>query len=143
MKFKCILEAYDSKSRDSELSLDELRYNIFISSPKMDLRLLPPSKNALKLHILRGAYQAGWIWGNSISEVNPPMVTDWGWTASSTESGLKVLWQPPELNFSKVSALILTVCKCRHGSTSKCKACGCWKAGLQCMKSCNCNQSCF
>ena len=78
-----VVAGYNTNVKSAELSLDEVRYNLYTVSPKMDLRVLPPSKNALRLHILRSAYQAGWIWGNSVSQHTPPDTIDWGWSVSS------------------------------------------------------------
>ena len=41
------------------IDLDELRFNIFKNSSSNEFRILPPSKDALLLHVLRSAYQAG------------------------------------------------------------------------------------
>ena len=43
-------------------TINEKRLSLFISSTSNNLRELPPCKNALELHIMRSAYQAGRIW---------------------------------------------------------------------------------
>ena len=136
-----VVAAYNFKDRKPEVTLEETRYNFFTMTAKMDLRLLPPSKNALKMHVLRSSYQAGWIWGNAISQRTPPEATSWGWTISQSDNRLQVLWQPPEINSSDVVALLLTSCKC-SGKGSKCTTCSCGKLKLPCINPCGCNRKC-
>ena len=60
-------------------TINETRLSLFISSTSNNLRELPPCKNALELHITRSAYQAGWVWGKTLSQQQPPPTTSWGW----------------------------------------------------------------
>ena len=55
-----------------EVCVNELRYEIFVSSSSNELRDIPPSLDALSLHVCRSAFQAGWIWGNSVSQAACP-----------------------------------------------------------------------
>ena len=137
-----VVAAYNPK--EPEMTLGETRYNLFIMSAKMDLRLLPPSKKALKMHILRSSYQAGWIWGNVVSQRAPPDATSWGWTMSHSDNRLQVLWQPPEVDSSSSNALVLLLksCKC-SGERSKCTVCNCGKLKLPCINPCSCNRKCM
>ena len=58
--------------------LDDARFSMFSSSKSGNLRELPPSQDALKLHILRSAFQAGWVWGNILCQ-KPILSKDlWG-----------------------------------------------------------------
>ena len=140
---KFVATAYNPKKKCSASTLEEIRYNIFTTSANMDLRLLPPSKEALKLHICRCSYQAGWIWGNTISQNSPPDVEHWGWTLSHPDNRLKVLWQPPEhdSSASRVLSELLTICKCSR-EAPKCLSCNCGKKGFACINLCSCNKKC-
>ena len=72
------------------IDIDELRCNMFQNSSSNELRVLPPSKDALQLHVFRSAYQAGWIWGNSMSQLTPPLLESWGWRLHNGQ--LKLRW---------------------------------------------------
>ena len=52
-------------------TITETRLSLFISSTSNNLQELPPCKNALELHIIRSAYQVGWIWGYTLSQQQP------------------------------------------------------------------------
>ena len=58
---------------------------------------------------LRSPCQAGWIWGNVISQRAPPDATSWGWTNSQSDSRLHVLWQPPGVNSSSLIVYCLQI----------------------------------
>ena len=138
---RLMVTAYSTRNQDPAMSLKEIRYNIFVTSPKMDLRLLPPSSGALKLHILRSAYQAGWIWGNSLSQRKTPDETSWGWTTTSADDKLHVLWRPLGENSTDDLKLLLTSCKC-SGAKSKCTHCSCGNKKLPCLNTCSCKRNC-
>ena len=53
-------------------------YTIFSSSTSGGFRELPPSNDGLELHILRSAFQAGWVWGNTLSQKATPSNDEWG-----------------------------------------------------------------
>ena len=137
-----VVAAYNLKDKHPEMTLEETRYNLFIMSARMDLRLLPPSKNALRMHTLRSSYQAGWIWGNAISQRTPPEATSWGWTISQSDNRLHVLWQAPGTIPSDAMALLLTSCKC-SGERSRCTMCSCGKLDLPCLNLCSCKRKCM
>ena len=55
-----VISGYGNPS-DRKLSLYEFRFQYFQRLSTNELRCLPPSRDALVLHIKRSAYQAGWI----------------------------------------------------------------------------------
>ena len=77
---KLVCTAYDPQKRFLTDDVNRLRYLLISMSTDNNLRKLPPSRAALKQHILRSAYAAGWIWGgclNNCISIPPPM--EWGW----------------------------------------------------------------
>ena len=64
-------------------TVDMARYQIFTSKASGNLQELPPTKNSSKLHIMRSAFQGGWIWGNTIRQTICPPVSEWGWFYAS------------------------------------------------------------
>ena len=71
------MKAYNSRVIDD---YDDGRFRLFEESTTNDLRYLPPSIAALVLHIKRSSYQAGWVWGNSLTQNSPPSPESCGWT---------------------------------------------------------------
>ena len=71
---------------------------------------LPPTKDALQLHVARANYQAG-IWRKALkAKPNIPSPTTCGWIQSNGGESLSFLWMqqqpaPEEL-------LVLTNCNC-------------------------------
>ena len=55
------------------------RLEKFKKSTESDLCLLPPSKEALRQHIYRASYQAGYLWRQSAEELDIPDPGQWGW----------------------------------------------------------------
>ena len=68
----------------TDLEIEDARYTIFLSSTSDNLRELPPSRNALEQHILRSAFQAGWIWGNTLSQKPTPSKYLWDGNCTTT-----------------------------------------------------------
>ena len=90
-----------------EVCVNELKYEIFVSSSSNELRDIPPSLDALSPHVCLSAFQAGWIWGNSVSQAACPSA-QWGWVVLQDE--LHIKWT------TDVRALYLEeltkICKC-------------------------------
>ena len=63
-----LMAAYDNAQMFGNCGLNNLRFHLFNSSSINDLRRLPPTLNALKLHVLRAAYIAGWVWGSCLQK---------------------------------------------------------------------------
>ena len=68
-RFVCI--AYDMQNRFSTHDVNKLRHLLFLRSSENNLRKLRPLKNALRLHIQRSAYVAGWNWGTALRSEIP------------------------------------------------------------------------
>ena len=68
---------------DADLDLSSIalaRYQIFEYRADLDMRVLPPTKDALILHISRGAFIAGWYWGLShVPDVTNQSPLNWRW----------------------------------------------------------------
>ena len=131
-------------SNERGLTLNELRFMLFSSSPSGNLRELPPSESALQQHILRSTYQAGWVWGNTLSQRPLPPVTDCGWKMNSSNNKLVMKWTDTADQMSTMMSLsnLLKTCKCAK-STTECINCSCGRAGLKCLMFCNCKRRCI
>ena len=122
-------------------SVNDTRLKIFSSSTAKNLRQLPPSRAALELHILRSAYQSGCVWGNTLTQEDPPNVKDWGWTVAEN-GALSIQWTVEQsADVTMTLSQLVKTCKCKK-SNSKCTKCGCGKLNLSCMKFCSCRRSC-
>jgi len=126
----------------NEESINEASYQIFSSLVSGKLRQIPPSRNSLILHIMRSAYQSGWIWGNTLSEMACPPVTDWGWTIHEDRSRIGIVWYEKESGSDVMTlAKLIKTCKCKRSATA-CRNCHCSKLDFACLRFCNCKQAC-
>ena len=95
--------------------------------------MMPPSEDALKLHLARANHQAKiWLQADKDNIAGTPADST-GWKQEA-DGSLSVVWMTqlpvPE------SCLELTTCNCKSKcSTSRCK---CYKTGLKCIPSCMC-----
>ena len=64
-------------SRLTHDTLSAARLDIFKKSTDNNLRLLPPSKEALRQHIYRLSYQAGYLWRQPAEELDIPDPEHW------------------------------------------------------------------
>lgn len=129
-----VILLYDRTSGD--LCVDQCRKHLF-SSKGRTLEAIPPTKGALLQHAKRAAYQAGYIWGQSLvrapEEVSP---SDWGW-AKDVAGDWKPLWSAlPEISRSCQELLR---CGCKKGCQRNCR---CQKVALKCTALCNCRGEC-
>ena len=58
---KYVCAAYDPHNCFHTNDVNRLRFLLFTKPSDNKLRRLPPTREALQLHILRSAYAAGWI----------------------------------------------------------------------------------
>ena len=97
----------------------------------MDLQLLSPGKNALRMQLLRNSYQAGWIWGNVISLRTPP--GDGQPTSAVATTGNQL-----QVRCCGVASGILQM-----QLRSKCTTCSYGKLKLPCINPSGCNGKCM
>ena len=64
---------------ESNILVNDARYQLHVQSASDNLGNLPPSRNGLKEHVKRSAFLAGWFWGNTLSTRLPPSKFEWGW----------------------------------------------------------------
>ena len=75
-----VCHMYSSKKRcQAEININEMRLKKFKLSSNNDLRIVPPSKNALLQHVKRACYQAGYLWKEALSNIEIPDPNLWGW----------------------------------------------------------------
>jgi len=103
---------------------------------------IPPTKATLKEHVKRTMYQAGHIWGQTLTaEQQLPNPGDWGWTKNANDE-----WAPFWMTLPEAAKFCKELLKC-----SCMKACrppgkcltACLTASLQCTEHCNCAGTCF
>ena len=102
-----------------------------------DFDNMPPTKDALIQHILRAAYQAGYIWGQAlITRPNLPDPSNWGWLKTGNT------WDPVWTTLPPITKQLkdLVVCKCKKICKPPCKCC---VAGVKCTSLCYCQGNCF
>ena len=130
-----ILDLY---KKDITESLSTVRLKTFAFSNIDDLRQLPPSENALLLHMKRASLQAGYLWKEAEMDVTIPDPKLWGWCLDQNKL-LMPQWQL--LNCSISIGQLTATCSCRS-KTRSCKNCKCAKENLICLRFCNCMGNC-
>ena len=108
---------------------------------KVALEMLPPTQDALELHLSRANYQANvWLQADKVEmNVNSPTRV-LGW--QRTTEGLQIVWNRLESVPSNSKCVELVTCGCE----SKCKTagCKCFKSDLRCMCACDeCHADCL
>ena len=128
---KLVCTAYDPQKRFLTDDVNRLRYLLFSMSTDNNLRKLPPSRAALKQHILRSAYAAGWIWGGCLNNrISIPHPTEWGWK-SDDDNKIVPNWCPViEVDLNE----LLYTCCCKK----ECIRCKCATRGELCLPFCKC-----
>ena len=60
-------------------NVNEARMELFTQCSRT-IDNIPPTQNALKQHLKRAIYQAGYIWAKALEpKLIPPSPKDWGW----------------------------------------------------------------
>lgn len=129
---KFVIITYDKHSETNDI--DVCRMQLFAQKNRT-VENLPPTMNALALHIKRCIFQAGFVWGNLCQPVvELPCPSKWGWTLQNNK------WTPlwTTTKNEKISSDILLKCKCKTCGP-KCK---CFLKNLKCTRLCLCVECC-
>ena len=123
--------------------LGHTRFEMFLHSATNDFRKLPPSRRSLEQHVKRSSYQAGWVWGNTLSCRNPPSKLEWGWRKHPTKDELTIDWTGPGVTISDQISVekVIATCKCQV-IERKCLNCKCNRSNMPCLRYCHCKRSC-
>ena len=112
-------------------SLPELRLKSFLKSASNDMRMILPSKDAVIMHTKRACYQAGYLWAESLADIDLPDPCLWGWKKS--ESGNLVAQWLSQTGIFNLETFIST-CSCK---SKKCVNCKCGKSNIACLPLCH------
>lgn len=132
-QFVCKL--YDPKS--SSESIHEVRCALF-RKVKANVDTLPPTKDALSLHLMRAHYQTK-IWKQSlVSHPQLPSPTSCGWHMTDGVLVPKLLTKEP----LQARSLELTTCGCKESGTQcSTRQCRCRRGGMFCCGACGCGSA--
>ena len=110
---------YDKSSPGDKV--DTARMTLFTQKNK-EYNNIPPTEDALKLHALRAAFQAGHIWGRALERsVELPSPGDWGW--KSGDGGMwGIMWTKKDPITEVCKELRRCNCK-KECKNRKCKKC--------------------
>ena len=137
-----IAEVYGNRHSCHDINI--LRWKLFKASSSNNIRELPPTSSSLHLHVLRAAFQAGWIWGNSISQENCPDAQNFGWKI--VQNVLCIKWcDESQHSPQELFKIVTNTCKCSAKLTvGKCKSCSCKNSAfkLNCLNMCKCTRTC-
>ena len=119
---------------DEVSTVNKARYELFHFRGK-DFDHLPPTQNALRLHIHRAAYTAGHIWGQAL--VKTPVLPSpalYGYERKGEQ------WLPTWTTLPTISKSHLRVCHCKK----ECKPpCVCATKKVRCTSLCTCHGDCY
>lgn len=120
----------------SETDVNVARRYLFTQKNRT-LEGIPPTRDALLLHIKRAAYQAGHVWGQANTKQPViPSPTEWGWEAGT------IGWEPKWMTLPEAlkSCKEIIACRCtRKICTGHCK---CVSSNVQCTSMCKCGGNC-
>ena len=102
-----VIEIYSVSKSFNYTSVGEMRLQKFITSTDSSPRNLPPSRDALLQHAKRVCYQEGYLGRETISNVELPDPTIWGWKRSINGT-LHPLWVA-ELCSIQINTFIMTM----------------------------------
>lgn len=123
---------YDPKSTSK--SIHEVRCALF-GKVKANVDTLPPTQDALSLHLMRAHYQTK-IWKQSlVSHPQLPSPTSCGWHMKDGVLVPKLLTKEP----LQAKCLELMTCGCKEsGSQCSTRQCRCRRSGMYCCGACGC-----
>ena len=125
--FVCHLYSHDVTDGD----VNTVRINIFCRKTR-DVERIPPTKDALALHLLRSVYQAS-IWVSACSShIDLPRLEDHGWVVK--DGKVEPLWITKPI----IKDVFQLDVKC-HWTKGRCVSCKYSNAGLKCTRLCTCS----
>ena len=134
-----VLEKYVDLLYDKTCQLTQVnvaRQHLFARRSRASENI-PPTQAALKQHILRTAYQAGHVWGQSLQkEAILPSPANWGWHQSDGS------WKPKWTTIGQAQDMCYELIHCNYRKSCR-GLCKCSKASLQCTALCRCEGNCY
>ena len=116
-------------------AVNELRFQQFCLRSSLPAQL-PPTKDALRKHILRANYQAC-IWRRCLeSRPAVPSPHEHGWLVEGDVISIDWMDSRP----APEELLVLTKCSCQQGCATL--RCSCKKAQMPCTDACKCAENC-
>ena len=118
-------------------TVNECRKDLFAGKGRLP-EGIPPTQDALILHVYRAVYQASYCWAQALrKDAFLPDPNDCGW--KNTVEGYDFIWTT--LPDASKSCQELTKCGCKSeiGCKERCK---CVKTSLKCTVLCNCRGDC-
>ena len=116
----------------SHTSVNEARMEMYFQKTQ-NLERVPPTADALLLHIKRAIYQTG-VWATSLQpQQNLPSPSDFGWKRSDPTSH----WEPHWISQGEASKECREFVKC--GCKAPCSRCKCQNNNMQCTFLCSCS----
>ena len=131
-----VILVYDRGS--SSISVNDARKELFTRKSR-SIELIPPTENALYLHLKRAIYQGAYVWGQLLTPVQSiPSPADWGWKMGEDDK-----WEPVWTTLPSASKACQEFVKCVCNPEKGCtKCCKCSKSGLPCTSLCKCGGDC-
>ena len=118
-------------------SVNKARQFLFATG-KRKIENIPPSQAALVQHIWRAVYQAGFVWGQSLSPcLVLPDPGEWGLMRYTPSDSWHPLWTLMPKASKGCRELIK--CNCKVICSGRCK---CTKANMECTQLCFCGGNC-
>ena len=129
-QFVCSIYGYGSTS-----SINDVRLQMF-SKVNRSVESLPPSQDALHLHLDRANYQS-FIWKKAVEPKSDcPLPTGHGWVMENGKLKPRLMRLDPIPK--KCAELVTCSCKVKCSSTR----CGCFKTIGSCTSACFCGEVC-
>ena len=128
-----VVQMYDNNS--DRYSVNAARRKLVGEGRTVDR--IPPTENALKEHIKRAVYQAGYVWAQSLeTHMSLPEATLWGWKHDNDGELTPVWTELPEV--AKACRELIR-CGCLKGCKAQCK---CKSNNIPCCELCKCEGQC-
>ena len=105
----------------------------------LELKFLPPTREAFELHVLRAHIQPA-IW-KSANDSRPPELepTKYGWERDVVSKSLVPITLPPDIALAPPEVLELIRCGCSFQTPCSTAQCRCSAAKLSCTVFCTCH----
>ena len=105
-----MIQLYGVYQNDITTVSDAARHHLFLNKGKGILQL-PPNSDDLQQHLLRVAYQSGYVWGNMLRKCFEPVpVKQWGWQQNTPQSAPTPLYTTKPVLSKKIPDLVSFKC---------------------------------